>query len=349
MLNRLGKIVVLGCGGYMGQLYTKALLEIGVNRNSIIGVDISSERLQSVAGKYPVLLYTTKLEEALQYNPEIALVVVNSVAHLRVIEQCYRAGIKKLFVEKPLVYNETELIKLERLEGLGSLYTSFLINFNGAVSSLFQFMKERNLIIIEARAVWGKNWCAINRPMGGDAEEEMPHPLALIFSAISLNQEIADINCFARLSNIPHVQPQFLEQAKSLDYGFPGVMNDSTTAYFAIKTKDRVVPVHLQSSFNMYEQIRRVEVDFIRQGNSGLPEFKACLEFDVNGKDRLRIKEALTDKEIVFQEFSGNKLAEQLSAVLRAFAGEITDPRLVGFNHSAWLVRLTQGVVRSST
>lgn len=346
--EELGRVLVLGAGGYMGNFYIKSLLEMGINKDSIIGVDINPGNLAKVAKQYVGPIYTSDIEEAFSLKPEIAVVVVNSVAHLQVIKQCHQAGIRKIFVEKPLVYTEMELEELEKLGNLENLYTSYLINFSGAVDRLFQFIRENDLIVIETRSIWGKNWCAVPRPMGGDAEEEMPHSLALVLSAISLNQEIIDVDCFARLSSIPHVQQQYLEEAKKLDYGFPGEMNDSTIAHLLIQTKDRTIPTHFLTSFNMYEQIRRVELDLIRKSNQsgfGLPEFKVCLEFDVNGKDILRIKEAENEAAETRQEFSGDKLGEQLEAVLKVFAKGEVDSRLVGFGRSAWLVRLIQKVI----
>ena len=125
-------------------------------------------------------------------------------------------------------------------------------------------------------------------------------------------------------------------------------MNDTTTAHFSIQTEDRIIPTHFLTSFNMYEQTRRVEFDLIKKSEFGLPRFKACLEFDVEGKDILRIKEAESEAEKIRREFSGDKLGEQLESVLKVFAGEEVDPRIVGFNRSAWLVRLIQRVIESA-
>jgi hypothetical protein len=275
--EKLSRILVLGAGGYMGNFYIRSLLEMGVDEKSIIGVDINPGNLEKVAKKYVGPIYTNNIEEALKLEPEIAVVVVNSVVHSQVIKLCHQAGIRNIFVEKPLVYTEMELKELEMLGNLENLYTSYLINFSKAVDCLFQFIRENDLTVIETRSIWGKNWCAVPRPMGGDAEEEMPHSLALVLSAISLNQEIINVDCFARLSDIPHVQPQFLQQAKKSDYGFPDKMNDTTIAHFSIQTKDRIVPTHFLTSFNMYEQTRRVELDLIKKNNqsgSGLPQFK---------------------------------------------------------------------------
>ena len=179
--------------------------------------------------------------------------------------------------------------------------------------------------------------------MGGSAEEEMSHSLALILSIIALNQKIKDVKSFARFTYIPHMKPEIIEKAKQLDLGFPDKLNDSSLVDFSIETPKRTINAHILTSFNFYEQQRRVELCFIkRNSDSNLPKFKACLEFDVNGKDMLRIKEAKNDKEILYREFKGNKIQEQLKAVLKAFVEEEVDPKLVGFKQSSWLVRLVQ-------
>ena len=192
--EKLGRVLVLGAGGYMGHSYIKSLLGMGISGDSIIGVDINPGNLQKVANRFIGPIYSEDIEEAFRLKPEVAVIAVNSVVHLPMIKQCYQAGVRKVFVEKPLVYTESELEELKRIGSLENLYTSYLINFSGVVDSLFQFIRENDLIVVEARSIWGKNWCAVPRPMGGDAEEEMPHSLALVLSAIDLNQEIINVD-----------------------------------------------------------------------------------------------------------------------------------------------------------
>ena len=96
-------------------------------------------------------MYTENIGEALQKKPDVAIVLVNSPAHQLVIEQCHLAGIRKIFVEKPLVYTLDELEALNKLD-LKTLYTGYLINFSGVVNDLFQFIKKEELIVVQARS-----------------------------------------------------------------------------------------------------------------------------------------------------------------------------------------------------
>ncbi|MDO8559307.1 MAG: Gfo/Idh/MocA family oxidoreductase [bacterium] len=348
VISKLGRILVLGAGGYMGRYYVNSLLQAGIDGKLIIGVDTNASNLREVAAAYPTPIYMEDIQEALRLKPEIALVMVNSPIHQRVIEQCYEAGVRKFFSEKPLVYTLDQLRALDRLN-LKNLYTGYLINFSGIVEDLFQFMDEKNLIVVQARSLWGKNWCAVDRPMGGDAEEEMPHSLALILSAIEKNQKIIGVESFARFTYVPYMKPQVTKKAKMLDLGFPEKLNDSSLADFSIRTDRKTINAHILTSFNLYEQQRRVEISFAEHGsNSDFPKFKACLEFDTNGKDLLRIKNARNDEEVLAREFKGNKLQEQLETVLKSFAGENIDLRLVGFEQASRLVRLIQKSIESA-
>jgi len=355
ILDRLGAIPVIGLGK-MGNHYIEALLNMGVKKDSIVGVDINPENLKKVKAAYPGPTYTTELEDVSFFNPDVVLIAVNSVAHLKVIEQCCKElRIRKIFVEKPLVYNKKELDKLKEL-GHMELYTSYLINFSQSIPNLLAFMEDNDLAVAQTRAIWGKNWPGENRAMGGDAEEEMPHSLALALSLIEFNQTINDINdisCFAKMSTVPHVQPQYLEQARKMDYAFPKQMNDTTIAQFMVPTTadrtPRRIPISFLTSFNMYKQRRELEIDLVKRHDINVvPLNKACLEFDIGpDTDRLSIKEAKTNKELVSKEFVSNKLVEQLEAVLKAFAKKGVDKRLVDFNKSARMVELIQKVIES--
>lgn len=342
MFKKIGNIAVIGAGGYMGKFYINSLINLGVDPKSIVGVETNAYNLQDIANLHPEICLTDNMQNALSFYPNVALIMVNSPLHKLVIEQCYKAGVRKFFVEKPLVYTVEQLTPLNELN-LKNLYTGYLINFSGIVKDLFNFMRERNLELIQARSFWGKNWCSVNRPMGGDAEEEMPHPLALILSTIEQNQDIKHIKPFIRLTYVPYINSMVTKKINMKELGFPEKLNDSSVADFIIKTNKRNINSHIMTSFNLYEQIRRVEMIFVEEDNvSNFPKFKACLEFDVGGKDILRIKDALNDEEILISEFKGDKMQIQLNCVLKAFTEENADTRLIGFKQAAWLVHLIE-------
>jgi hypothetical protein len=333
--DKLGRILVAGAGGYMGLFYLKALKSLGIPEKNIIAVDINPEHLSAVKNGYSPLMATENISEALALDPNIAFVLTNTPAHGVVIEECHKAGIRKYFVEKPLVDIIADLEMIEKLD-LEMVFTSHLINFSGIVSNLESFMVRNSLFVLQARAVWGKNWCSVKRWMGGDMEEEIPHPMALIIRLASINRKIKRIAPHARFSFIPFVQAGVSGPVKRVFY--PD--NDSSIIDLKIESEMPDLNAHILSSFNMFEQIRRVELSFAQIGKRVFPRVKACLEFDVNGKDILRIKDSVKEDLLFKSTATNNKLLDQLECALKAFAGEKLDPRLIDFKHSAWFVRI---------
>jgi len=355
-INALGKILVLGCGGKMGRHYLDKLLEMGFSRENILGVDINQTRLEAVARSYPGIFFTLSHSQALDQKPAAAIIAVNSSAHLDEIVRCYNAGVSDLFVEKPLVYYKHELAKLGQFKNQ-SLFVAHLINFSEAVKELFQYIQENNLILCQAFSFWGKNWPGEKRVMGGDAEEEVPHPLALILAIAEFNQLIKDISVWARLTSVPHVQSQYLNEAEELDLGFPHIMNDTTLAQLIIKTHHNSteyhIPAQILSSFNLAEQSRRLELGLCTQemvNRKGRlaepPSYKAIMEFDTRLEDGtgdyLKIINARTNESVLYSESRQDKLRANLEACLKEFAGQGRDPRLIDFKKADWLTNLMQ-------
>jgi len=348
-LKNLGKIVVLGAGGYMGNFYVDSLFKLGFHQSQILATDINPEHLGAIRDRYPNLgLVTGNNEKAFAQKPDAAIVAVSSPQHKEVIIKCFEAGVAKVFVEKPLVYRPVDLVELEDHD-LDKLYVSYLINFSPVVSDFFAQINNQNLIVLQARSLWGKNWCAVNRPMGGDAEEEAVHPLALIMAAIEVSDRIYDVETHGRFSYVPYVQPHLVDEAAKLQLGFPGNLNDSSLLDCRFEVKGgRLLNAFIMSSFNLFEQVRMVEFSLAFRDGDEFPLYKAKLEFDVQGKDMLRIKSARTDKQMLYKLSSRDKLLEQLKAALAAFAGEKPDLRLVGFGQASNLVRIIDDGFRNA-
>ena len=351
IIEKIGKIAVWGCGGKMGHHYMDKLLKLGIPTENLLGIDINAKNLAKAEAAYPGPTYTTRHEKALSFNPRVVVMAVNSTEHLDEIIRCYKAGITKILCEKPLVYYGWQTDRLKKYDN-SRLYVAHLINFSGIIMDLLKFMNERRLVLAQFHSFWGKNWPGEKRIMGGDAEEETTHPLALALALVNYNRVIRHINVFARVSFVPHVQPEYIAEAGSLGQGFPEAMNDSTIAQFLVHTDTAgIIPVHIASSFNYTFQIRRVDLGMYTwqdatSNTSRPPKYKACLEFDINGKDVLRVINARTNEVILSSEYSGDKIQANLEAALLAYAGEDPDPRLVDFETGAWLVNLLQRVLK---
>ncbi len=340
IISQLGDLYIFGAGGYMGRFYVSALLELGIPVEKIVAIEVNSDRLMSVVEAFGLTRFYPELSRSIiePRRRNCAIICVNTPAHLKVIEECYNAWLRRIFVEKPLVQSVKELEPLFSMSSL-QLYTAYLINFSGIVRELHVMIRKNNWLVLQARAVWGKNWCSVNRPMGGDLEEEMPHPLALILSTISTNQKIDRVNSFAALTRIPFVQPHLLKEAEEIGVYYVN-LNDSSLINLEVVDGSRTINAHLLSSFNMFEQLRRVEFSFTSDRNDLFPEYKACLDFDVRGADILRVKHAILEKTSEIMIKNENKLLIQLREALLAFAGNEPDSRLIGLEHSANLVRI---------
>ncbi|HAM88863.1 MAG: hypothetical protein US83_C0015G0013 [Candidatus Falkowbacteria bacterium GW2011_GWC2_38_22] len=375
-------ILLFGCGGKMGHYYMEKLKNLGVNEAYIIGIDINSENLEKIRTKYPSAYYYSDWDGHI--TPACAIIAVNSTAHLPVIKECYAKKIEKIFIEKPLVYYQSELDELRKFDN-SNLYVAHLINFSGIVKNLIEYAQRKNLVMVQAFSKWGKNWPGEKRIMGGDAEEELPHPLALILAlANAINGDITIKDIVSHTSMIPHVQPEYLEGAKDLELDFPDKMNDSTLLGFNILTQSGSIPVHLSTSFNYCKQNRLVEISFRRADSESLiPTEKAYLEFDVNpfkeifeslcystpiplvkieeevrsflndgyadllsgNRDRLLIIDAISNQTVLTNEYKGDKIQANLQAALEVLLGNGIDFRLTDFNQAKYLTSLIQKII----
>ena len=173
----MGRILVVGAGGYMGRTYLRLLSALGIPDRQIVAVDKSTARPDDGAQWYNG---PDSLNEALSENDDlgVAIVLVNTPQHFPVVAACQRHGLSRVFVEKPLVYSAAEL-QPSVFEKLKQLYVGYLINFSPVVPALISFAREHELEIIHCTSVWGKRWLAEDRPMGDDLEEEMTHPFML--------------------------------------------------------------------------------------------------------------------------------------------------------------------------
>lgn len=106
--------------------------------------DLDPARLAAVAGKYPELPTTTRLETVLS-DPAVEAVAVATPAesHRRVAEACLRAG-KHVYVEKPLAASSRDAEALAAVaEETGLvLMVGHLFLYDGAVSRLIDLVRD---------------------------------------------------------------------------------------------------------------------------------------------------------------------------------------------------------------
>jgi predicted dehydrogenase len=128
------KIAVVGVG-YWGPNFVRILDELPGCR--LVGVcDADSSKFERLAGLYPHLDFTDKLDDLLAGNEIDAVVVATgSDAHHQVAKKCLLAG-KHVLVEKPLALSSrdaTELVELARKRSLVLLVGHLLRYHNGVV------------------------------------------------------------------------------------------------------------------------------------------------------------------------------------------------------------------------
>jgi len=99
-------ILVVGAGS-IGQRHIRNLVELGVERIDIIDSNIeralAAKRIGDDAG-YPNgdFRYGTVLKDAIAQSPDAAIVSVPTHLHAEVALEAIEAGIKYIFIEKPL-------------------------------------------------------------------------------------------------------------------------------------------------------------------------------------------------------------------------------------------------------
>lgn len=261
-------LLLIGCG-QMGRYYAGCLFgQLGLKEGDVIGYDRDPKKRIEFTETLPQALTVGSMEAALELKPKTAFVLVNSPEHLPVIHQLLDVGIINILVEKPLVLTSQldDLLKHPRIAE-ANLVTAYLISFSLAVQKLMQFMRERDLMVIEGRGLWGKNRIGDSRPTAGDWEDEATHPLCTILQLIALNQRIASYFVTARFSRFPYADRVVQRGASLLDASYDENPIATSCAAIDVLTEGRSVPVMINSSFVSMDQERRVEVVLARRGD----------------------------------------------------------------------------------
>lgn len=317
-------IAVVGAAGHMGFPYVKLLRKRGVSPEHIIAVDPVERPAISDLGvrQVPTLETMTGIDAA--------IVAVPAPLHIEIFKLLAHAGVRNVLSEKPLVMSDLELHMLDQL-GL-NIFTGFVINFSPAIEALRTIVDEEHLRCVQFISTWGKNWCAVDRPMGPDLHEELPHPLVAAMCMLGFGNVRAFDSVQIGGTHVPFVRPELAGQARI--FGFSDdQLNDTTVGTIGVQVRDGAsVPVSILSSFNMFEQRRELDVTLMRMG-SVFPDLKARLSFDVADAsgvgDGLKIIDARTNECRLERRFFANKLELQLKAFLDGLESGRFDQRLV--------------------
>lgn len=337
-MSKRDSIAVVGAGGYMGRFYVKALVELGLDPAKIIGIEPDDLRRGTLLKVSDIRVAASISEVA--NSIKAAIIVVPGPLHREVINSCISYGIRNLFVEKPLVSNVRELEGLSK-RGV-KIYTGYLINFSGVIPMLQEFIHRHKLVCVSVAGLWGKNWASIDRPIGADSVEELPHPLAVALSILRRQGMFLKIERKGILKTyIQYVRPELDGRARAS--GFEADTDDSCMGLFEVQIGTRIVPIRITSSFNMVKQTRQIEL-ILAPRNGGFQTHKVMLEFDLSDQgvifDQIMIYESRSSALIHSNRSSNDKLRAQLKAVLEAFETGKADARLVDFALASEIVRL---------
>jgi len=137
------KVALIGYG-YWGPNLARVLNELeGVDFKYC--VDKSSEQLNQVKSKYPGVITTVRLEEALD-NVDAVFVVTPTNTHFKIARECLEAG-KHTFIEKPLtsdVKEASELVKIAEAKDL-RLMVGHVFLFNPSVLMIKEYIDSGRL------------------------------------------------------------------------------------------------------------------------------------------------------------------------------------------------------------
>jgi predicted dehydrogenase len=133
-------VLVIGCG-HWGRHYVRVFRDLPDTR--VVAVcDPSLEQLESVAAKFPDVILTQRLEDALQLpGIDCAVVATQASTHFEVASECLEAD-KPVLVEKPLTTTSADadaLVELAESRGL-TLMVGHTFVYNAAVRKMREYL-----------------------------------------------------------------------------------------------------------------------------------------------------------------------------------------------------------------
>ncbi len=107
------KAAIIGLG-WQGMRHYQALKELGVELACV--VDLNPEAAAKRVPEFPAERIYTKAEEAFQaHAPDAVIIATHSAARLQAVRDTLAAGVKKIFLEKPMATTYKDCLQMKRL------------------------------------------------------------------------------------------------------------------------------------------------------------------------------------------------------------------------------------------
>jgi len=136
------KAAIIGLG-WQGMRHYQALKELGVELVCV--VDTNPEAVSKRVPEYPLGRIYTKVAEAFKaHQPDIAIIATHSAARIQSVRDAVSAGVKKIFLEKPMATTYQDCLEMKRLTQQAGclLVVNHLRRFNPNYHQLKQFISQ---------------------------------------------------------------------------------------------------------------------------------------------------------------------------------------------------------------
>ena len=337
-------VLIIGLG-YMAERYVRILGELGVPSVNIVGFDADEARRMKFREDFGGMETVESLVEGLDRQPDAAFILTNTPSHKDFLVAVLGAGVTRVFLEKPIVLDISELPALHqavaRCEITPVIEVGYLINFSHAVFELVAMMVGEDLMVIEGRGGWGKSRFGDHRPSAGDAEDELTHPFNVLLNLARMGRTRPDIIVHsAAFTHTPFVDWETQRVAAQRDPTFPTYPSATSQVCALVAT---AVPILVQSSFVSFETHRWIEVTLAQARELGRPTHTVRIEFDTEGEDLLRVRDLRENPrgEVSTEHFDAKaKLVDQTAAFLGHACRGTPDPRATSFTSACAMVEL---------
>jgi predicted dehydrogenase len=318
---------------------------------SIVGTDISTQRVKAFMKAYPWFQVRNSVSEIILLQPQQIIVASNTPAHKNNIDDIINGWGKSLLVEKPLAMTLEQVQAIEKRAKAAwvEVYTAFLIAFSPVISKLQEFMGD-NFIVTYWQVDWGKNRIGNNRPTAGNLEDESVHGAHMAMFLTGLNQNIEKTTIHGvTLGYDTYVDDDIQRAAHARDASFPLHPNSNTAVTTTFQTSEGIEVSHnLRSSFVAPTQWRKITLTLANKKDPSKPRYAVEMNFDVKWGDSIVVYDLQNKSNLVLDELMpNNKLQAQLQAFIDTKTGTI-DPRLTDLDLALEMAKWTDAVVQSN-
>ena len=136
--------------GWQGMRHYQALKELGVELACVVDTDPDAVRKR--VPEYPADRIYTRVSEALKaHRPQVVIIATHSAARIQNVREVIAAGVKKIFLEKPMATTYKDCLEMKGLADKHSclLVVNHLRRFNPNYHKLKQLIKEGIIGTIE--------------------------------------------------------------------------------------------------------------------------------------------------------------------------------------------------------